>query len=679
MARPQCFVGALRHRYLINKDLMPPEPAWGAGGIDLWTWLMTPHAAVFSGVEGLGGFPIGTLLLMPNDIVAPYSEVGVCMWLCPKLGTVVLADFPDNFTRLDDGGGPIYLEPDVWHTFEMKVTVLYDPDTGSGPADIFIRPKAGREVGPLHLTVGSTTTTPPSGFRIWGGPLFAAPSEHPDWMLVDDVEFSTVDWVSEGGAVSFADDFETYPLGFPDVFEPSDPPGGWSSAEAPWDANLNFTTGTPDFVNTHIVDPLDGGNTVLRVNDKDGLLRKFVVDGVDQCAPPPPVPPVPPNPNPTPSTHGRHGNVLGCGIYEIQVLTRGGRHLVHTLPYSQIEWGRLLDDTSEAKLTIDGLAGRGDGCCSKLADIRPWEHELAVYRDGEQVWVGPIVKPAVANASDVATVLARDVTAWWDKRFLHKTHDYGVVDLAYLFAVFIDDAMEPDNTPGIHVTAVESQILGEHKVLQSDHRIAGAEIRSLSQIGVDWTTVCRNVIAGGVVVPLHDLPSMIDEHFVATPDVSLDGLSQENHVGVRGAGVGAAGDAVYGDASNAASQRRYGLLEGVTSQETANTGISAEVGAHTKLALVAEPVALIESGTLAYRSPFPIGTLVPGVAVPVRLRNSCYPVDSFFRIGAIAVTATASDGAVTETVTVSFMPLGTVFRRHHYPPRQILTPGSVSS
>jgi hypothetical protein len=112
---------------------------------------------------------------------------------------------------------------------------------------------------------------------------------------------------------------------------------------------------------------------------------------------------------------GGEDNTLGCATtYSAQLHWRGGAQ-----PYAstamdrltEVTWNRTLNDVSEASITV--LKGDISGeCCAALGEAEPWVHELTLYRDGELVWQGPIVR--TTSRRDSIVISAQDVTAWFD-------------------------------------------------------------------------------------------------------------------------------------------------------------------------------------------------------------------------------------------------------------------------
>lgn len=342
--------------------------------------------------------------------------------------------------------------------------------------------------------------------------------------------------------------------------------------------------------------------------------------------------------------------LLGCGQYEVHITGRGGAPLLAVFPWNAVTWSRVLDDTSQAMVT-----GAGGDCCGLLADVRPWRHEIAIYRDGDLVWVGPVFNPSSSPSAGPppsvgVAVSARDLSAWWDHRLIHTDQVYAGVDLATIFAAVANDAMAPDNSPGFTVASSPCGVTGSRAVLASQFVLAAQELRSISGIGVDWTVVARNALVGGTVVPAAPIATLIDEHFMLPPTPNLDGSAQANREVLIGNGV-----SVYGDATNAAAAAADGLLESVTTDTSILDSTQAQAGADSRVALTAAIIG-IEGAVLTPDAPVTIDDLVPGAICQLELQDTCPPVSGPFRLKKIDV-ASQTAGA-TETVSLSFQPVG---------------------
>jgi hypothetical protein len=75
---------------------------------------------------------------------------------------------------------------------------------------------------------------------------------------------------------------------------------------------------------------------------------------------------------------------------------------------TRLTWQRRLDEISEATVEIT-KADMSLRCGEQVGQVDPWRMELAVFRDGELVWQGPIVD--IVEGRRRITIRARDVLA----------------------------------------------------------------------------------------------------------------------------------------------------------------------------------------------------------------------------------------------------------------------------
>lgn len=347
--------------------------------------------------------------------------------------------------------------------------------------------------------------------------------------------------------------------------------------------------------------------------------------------------------------------ILGCGVYEIGVFERGGATMIGSLPFDSLAWARDLDAVSEATLQITGISGAGAACCALLGSIKPWQHELAMYRDGTRVWAGPITTIDVLG--EVATISARDVMQWmWIRRLRHD-HAFVATDLATIFQAYVTDALTLDNSMGLVVVPTPTGVTGDRSVLALQHMIAGDQLDELSRTGVDWTTIDRSVFVGGTVTPYPLPPTgrlvLIDDSFQTPPRVTTDGMQMATDWVVRGAGGGDGPDPVFGEAGGLSAT--FGLVDRVETNEEILDSPSAAAQAASRLALTGGGATVVSEGILSPDAGVTIDQLVPGLPVELRLVNPCLQILVDYRLASVKVTAGATQD---EQVTLSFQPLG---------------------
>lgn len=347
------------------------------------------------------------------------------------------------------------------------------------------------------------------------------------------------------------------------------------------------------------------------------------------------------------------GLVLGCGEYVAGVRARGGGDwLSPDARWTEVSWSRSLSDTGEASMRVDPAWW---GCRDLLANANPWEHELVLRRDGVTVWEGPIVaKPARRALS------ARDLSTWLDRRMIRSTLEFRQVDVATIVQALVAEAMRPDPSPKLGVLASEVGILADRSYRAGKHVMVGDEVRELARTGCDWTVTGRVLFVRQPRTRYRvdeRLPVIRDEHLATLPDVTVDGVLMVTSQGVRGFDSRlseTADDPVYGLATNAEAIARYGLIDGLVTEDSIRDAGSAAAAAASRLGVVSAPISTIGSLQLAATAPVTIDELVPGNLIRVELDGADQPIRETRRIVSVSV----SRSPASEDVTVETHPVG---------------------
>ncbi|HZQ86300.1 MAG TPA: hypothetical protein VFA83_15740 [Acidimicrobiales bacterium] len=348
---------------------------------------------------------------------------------------------------------------------------------------------------------------------------------------------------------------------------------------------------------------------------------------------------------------------LGCGAWRGFLQCRGGGVLTE-LPIVGGSMSRRLDDMSDARVTITGAsvmgldAGRRAACLRDLRLLNPWEHELSLWRDGEEVWVGPIVQPKWGV--DSIDVVARDLFQWFEKRRLWRNRTFVATDLATIFETYAVDALHHDPTPAIDLAPTPTGITGDRTILAGAYRRAADELRELARSGLDFTFVARQMIVGGLELDVPAIPTLVTEHFTAPgPTCDLDGLSAVTQTAVVGTNRTNQGDPIVGIAGGIDPE--LGLLQEVFNESSVGDHNSALAAADSRLDLLRHVPEVI-TGALASTAPVIFDQLVPGARCPLKLALLARDVDATYRLHDLAVSF--SDQG--ETVTPTFVTIGTV-------------------
>jgi hypothetical protein len=351
---------------------------------------------------------------------------------------------------------------------------------------------------------------------------------------------------------------------------------------------------------------------------------------------------------------------------------------------TELSFNRTLNDISEASFTATV------GCCDCLATVNPWQHEVAFYRNDEQVWVGPISEMEFNPSDETITVTARDLLAWADRRLVELAdipYEAASTDLSDAYVWLLEHAYCKDpwcmsfsmDPTGIPVTdryyPAFDKAGGER--WGGGYVTCGEEMRTLSQSGVDYTVVNRHLWGGNVQVvnPVGSGVVLLDKHFKTPPTVKVTGAK----MGTRFVSAGGQGGydgyydeqiAIYptttgpiGPTLLTANQRQYGLLEILNTTNilddvdtTINPNPIAQ-DAKSRWDLLHVPYAYISEGALSYDAPVIFNEdLIPGGIVKVLLEDGCRRLsDTSVRIKSVSVALSGAE----ETVTLSLSPVGT--------------------
>jgi hypothetical protein len=345
------------------------------------------------------------------------------------------------------------------------------------------------------------------------------------------------------------------------------------------------------------------------------------------------------------------GRILGIGEYQVEVRTRGGGTLVGMLDYSRLSWGRNLDDMSSADATAHPIAGDEIGRrVDALAVVREWEHELVIFRNGEEVWLGPITPPPVYTV-DQTTVSARDVFAWLEKRRLPVDRSDVDADLGEVFGQYLADVLAVENSMGMLTDGGASGVTGSREVLAASQTRAADALRELGRTGVDWTVIGRTLRYGGPEFSGVDLGTLIDDHLLSPVASPLPGSSRVVVVGTSSSGTPPVGVAT--DPSSP-----MGLVEVVVSEPSLLTDAACEQAAQTRLDLLGSGAVSL-TARLDPSAPVDFTTLIPGARAHVQLLRLAIPIEMEMRLLSVAVTHEVGDQGEEEAVVVTFTPLGT--------------------
>lgn len=368
-------------------------------------------------------------------------------------------------------------------------------------------------------------------------------------------------------------------------------------------------------------------------------------------------------------------DTLGCGKYEVYARSRGGdTNIGRFVNLTNLKWGRKLNDPSEATVTF-ALNGNEGDCCGLAASINPWEHELSIMRDGEEVWCGPITGGEIDNENLTATYDAKDLSAWFDRRWV-EVYDTDVefddADITEVLDWLIGHGYYKDpwnmewfvgDPLNIPVTRSYVSFTPPSERWSGNYPMIGQEIRDLLKASLDYTTIRRVLIAGSLTTSTGPTARFTDKAWAKPPKTIILGLGMAEEVGVGGGNGGYFGwsdDQIWIERPYDLERAKYGLLQSfVPAPEFDDVDTYTLPNPVTQRAaelreIKKQPFIYVSGGQLAPDAPVTFDQLIPGRHFRIDLNETCRPITSDYVLTSLDVEFNA-DG---ESVGADLVPPG---------------------
>lgn len=365
-------------------------------------------------------------------------------------------------------------------------------------------------------------------------------------------------------------------------------------------------------------------------------------------------------------------DTLGCGTYEAYIKTRGGDTFVGRLRnLVSLNWGRKLNDVSEANVTFE-LSGEEEDCCGLAGIINPWEHELSIYRDGTEIWCGPIVGGEIDDTTAVFS--ARDLSTWFDHRWVEVADTDVEFDEADIMEVmnwlighgYYKDPWNMEWLLGdpLNIPLTRSYVAyappGER--WGGNYPNIGDEIRGLLKSRVDYTVVRRVMLGGDLHSNSAATAKFTDSSWVTKPKIVIVGVTMAEEVGTGGGNGGFYGwddDQMWIERPSDSYREQFGLLQTFTpAPEIDDVDTYTLPNAVTQRAaelrdLKKKPYIYLTGGSLAQNAPVTFDQLIPGRHFRIDLAKTCRPVQEDYVLMSVDVSF-----AGEETISVDLVPPG---------------------
>jgi hypothetical protein len=322
---------------------------------------------------------------------------------------------------------------------------------------------------------------------------------------------------------------------------------------------------------------------------------------------------------------------LGCSTHTYVVRDRAGARVSASGILTSVEWHRVLDDASTARVSIAG----GADCCGDLSGLRTWRQTLDIYRGEKFVWSGPITQ--IEWTTTGVTIDAVDIIGLLDRRVPHQDFTFTGTDLNQIARQLIEDGFAPDD-PGHSVTIVgPAGVTGGRRYSAGVGQTAD-HLRDLAETGIDFTAVGNNIVLlpetfCAVVGRLSDVD--MPEGLI----VAEDGTALATKWYVAGQNADVVGVAGGSDAY-------YGLLERYIEQTSVTDSDSAQQAAEAKLRASSSAPVFIDTQqvTLSPTAPVAVEQLIPGWCLDITSAGTCRRITQRLKIVGVDVTETGGTG-----------------------------------
>ena len=326
---------------------------------------------------------------------------------------------------------------------------------------------------------------------------------------------------------------------------------------------------------------------------------------------------------------------LGCAAeYFAVVADRDGAVLSNLVTVTQIEFSRVLNDSSTARVVVVPDLD----CCEQLGDVRAWRKWLHIYRNSVYVWGGPILTADWSLGQ--VEINAADIIAVLNRRTPHASRLFEDTDLTEIAEWLIADGFLPDD-PG-HTVAVmaDSGVRGVREYTQ-DIGQTGDHLKDLADSGLDFTAVGSSILL---------LPDGWDASVGRLTDADLpDGLNVAEDgtaLATRWVVYGSDGSGAKGVAGGI--HPYYGLIERSVQDSSIKDSDSAAAAARSRLnASLPVPVYIdTQEVTLSSDAGIDVARIVPGWCVDLSTTTTCRDVSQRMKVTGLRVTADGNGEAV---------------------------------
>lgn len=327
---------------------------------------------------------------------------------------------------------------------------------------------------------------------------------------------------------------------------------------------------------------------------------------------------------------------LGSGTYAVAISEWSGRLLWQAAgdAIDSITWSRERNEITKAELSA---TIRQD----VLNRIEPWVHLLSIYRDGELVWHGTILK--VTAVGTRGTIEAADGAVFFPRRRIASNRTWAQHDATQVMRTMVEDSLGAADSTGL----VESIVTHESRLWTTAGWTAAEAmldevVGHLEDQGLVWTVAAGRLLIGPVAAQ-HTTAQITDADFDGDLTIIKDGSEVVTDALVVGTGVWGqhAVDTPVGLIQSI--EKADGLVRAEECEQQA-----ARVVHDAKLA--PRQVVVPSGARLLPSAPIRMSELIPGVRVPVATRQTGMVIGSWMQLTKVEVTVDSGGESVAITL-----------------------------
>lgn len=351
-------------------------------------------------------------------------------------------------------------------------------------------------------------------------------------------------------------------------------------------------------------------------------------------------------------------------LHRAFIYDKGGQVRLGELEgFERVRWSRVRDDISEA--TIFPFTP-STACCDLLSNTQVGRHELVLYRGEHRVWEGPLTLATFRGQK--VELDAKDVMWYANRTIMHAAYSNAYPNVAYVTdraanILRVELARKEALDPPINVVdfidvRTNSDTARTTRSTKAYQKYVWEELDEMAaKAGLDYTVVGRRIVLWDTHDTIGQTQMMTERDFLDDVIVTVYGAELATYAAVTdGDGHwGAFGgiDAYYGEVELLATaydeNQPAGSVTTPTEAELRSQAQRNLAGRYPVPTIVRVP----DGASLnPNRAALAFEELVPGIAIPLRVTNSCRPTQQLQKLDKVVV----EQGPDGETIQVTMSP-----------------------